>query len=241
MFGDIVLSQAGKVLSQLFRSSDIVGRLGGDEFLVFMRNVPSQELVLRKAKEMCNAVSKLFEQDKGVFCSVGVSCCPEDGRSYEELYRRADKALYAAKNNGRNQFVLYREVEHGSQEGSFQLTNIDQEEPGNASGLSAVLERRYLSEQLLDQLDAIVYVSDPETYELYYVNRAMYSSSGYAEASAMRPLWAVRSPAPSAPTTGWDLTNSTFGGITMKSSAGSISSRTNSSSGMAKRPGWRSP
>ena len=181
MFGDIVLSQAGKVLSQLFRSSDIVGRLGGDEFLVFMRNVPSQELVLRKAKEMCNAVSKLFEQDKGVFCSVGVSCCPEDGRSYEELYRRADKALYAAKNNGRNQFVLYREVEHGSQEGSFQLTNIDQEEPGNASGLSAVLERRYLSEQLLDQLDAIVYVSDPETYELYYVNRAMYSSSGYAE------------------------------------------------------------
>ena len=44
-----------------------------------------------------------------------------------------------------------------------------------------MLERRYLSEQLLDQLDAIVYVSDPETYELYYVNRAMYSSSGYAE------------------------------------------------------------
>lgn len=177
MFGDAVLSQAGKMLKLLFRSSDVLGRLGGDEFLVFMRDVPSMDVILRKAGEICDAVSKLFEKEKGIYCSVGISRYPEDGTSYEELYRRADNALYAAKNNGRNQFVLYS-GDHGQQEGTFQVTGIDVENP---SDFAAALERRHLSEQLLDQLDAIIYVSDPETYELYYVNRAMYASSGYTE------------------------------------------------------------
>ena len=98
MFGDIVLSQAGKVLSQLFRSSDIVGRLGGDEFHGVYAQCSLSGAGFAQSKGGCATPSpSCLNRIKGVFCSVGVSCCPEDGRSYEELYRRADKALYAAK------------------------------------------------------------------------------------------------------------------------------------------------
>lgn len=98
--GDAVLFQAAKHLRQTFRSSDIIGRIGGDEFLVFLKNVPDINVVLQKLA----ALRQLFHEgsyvngvDTRVTISVGVALSPQHGPTYARLFRNADKALYKAK------------------------------------------------------------------------------------------------------------------------------------------------
>ena len=110
MAGDALLADCAKQLSSIFRRDDIIGRIGGDEFVVFVRNIVSPEFVADKAGQIGAALSQSAEQARmGVVCtcSVGAALYPQDGRSFEQLYQRADIALYEAKRRGRNLFVFY--------------------------------------------------------------------------------------------------------------------------------------
>lgn len=107
--GDKVLQSLAEILRMTFRSTDVAGRLGGDEFCVYMKDVPSERFVRSKCKKLNDMV---VNQSEGinVSLSIGVVIVDKD-MDYEEMYRKADDALYHAKRNGRNQFAVYTDNE----------------------------------------------------------------------------------------------------------------------------------
>lgn len=109
-FGDAVLSQIGVKIKEIFRKDDIVGRIGGDEFVVFMKNIQSKASAEMKAQEICDHVNDSFNKNSvsyKISASVGVAYYGTDGKTYEQLYSFSDTALYMAKDNGRNQITVY--------------------------------------------------------------------------------------------------------------------------------------
>lgn len=111
-FGDEIISEFGTELKSQFRSDDIVGRIGGDEFCVLMKNFDHPENIREKLDRVCSRFSrKDFGNQKPFFLttSIGVSLYPDHGTSYTELYEKADQALYYSKTHGRNCFTLYGE------------------------------------------------------------------------------------------------------------------------------------
>ncbi len=111
-YGDAVLVDIAKKIRQLFRDSDIVGRVGGDEFVVFMRNISSLEVIERKASILTDAFRNTFSGDNSdykISGSIGIVFSPKDGVTYEELFKKADIALYQSKRMGKDCFTIYDE------------------------------------------------------------------------------------------------------------------------------------
>ena len=114
--GDEALMKFSEALKSCFRKEDAVGRIGGDEFVVFMRypgeNI--EEQIERKCEMFLSAISRIRLSQNDAYqmrCSIGVSMYPHDGNSYAELFRYADKRLYQAKKNGKNTFTYHDEIE----------------------------------------------------------------------------------------------------------------------------------
>lgn len=108
--GDDVLQKVGDCLSAQFRSGDIVGRIGGDEFAALLRDASEEGGVCRRAQRVCDAVSALSQDialPVSVSCSIGIACCPTHATSYQALFEAADKALYHVKRNGKGGWALY--------------------------------------------------------------------------------------------------------------------------------------
>lgn len=109
LYGNRVLEQIGASLRLIFRNTDIIGRVGGDEFCVYMGNIPSTTFIQNKCRQLSRLVSK--ELDKfPVSLSFGVSLTERDWR-YEDLFDAADSALYQAKRYGGGQLVIYKKGE----------------------------------------------------------------------------------------------------------------------------------
>ncbi len=114
-FGDIVLKEVSDKLRKVFRATDYIGRIGGDEFAVFVRNIsPNEESAIRditiKAQELLKALDITYNRNKTITritSSVGVVLVPRDGRNAVELSEKADLALYHSKHLGKNQFAFY--------------------------------------------------------------------------------------------------------------------------------------
>ena len=90
-----------------------MGRIGGDEFIVFLEEINSREAITRKAQEVCDLFGQVQEEldcRQKITGSVGIARSPEDGLSFDVLLARADKALYQAKNSGKNQFSFYSDL-----------------------------------------------------------------------------------------------------------------------------------
>lgn len=106
--GDKFLMGFAEEIRKHFRDSDIVGRIGGDEFFILMRNVSGISETDTKAQEVLAAIQKVCTAypEISLSGSIGISLYPEDGKTLEDLYAKADSALYQAKRNGKNQFVL---------------------------------------------------------------------------------------------------------------------------------------
>ncbi len=84
--------------------------LGRDEFIALMYGVSTREIIERKAEELCARIRSIrmaHPRYSGVSVSIGVAIAPEHGDSFEELYAKADVALYHAKQGGRDRFVIY--------------------------------------------------------------------------------------------------------------------------------------
>ncbi len=109
-FGDIVLSDIAKNLHANFRGMDIIGRIGGDEFLVFIKDIADERVVKSKAKAIADAFKNSFSgqnKDYKVSGSIGVALYPQHARTYEGLYKCADKALYSSKSEGKDRYTIY--------------------------------------------------------------------------------------------------------------------------------------
>ena len=114
LFGDAVLTQAAREIKKLFRAQDIVSRIGGDEFLVLMRGVSDRKLVESRCQRLLSIFQTIFQNQKHklpLSCSIGIALSPEHGRTYYDLFNRADQALYWAKAKGKNKYVFFDEEE----------------------------------------------------------------------------------------------------------------------------------
>ncbi len=112
LFGDFVLADIGQILKGLTRSNDIVGRLGGDEFAIFLKDIPNKEVAVAKARDVCSHLElyRLMNHDGNLIsCSIGVAIAPHDAATFEELFQKADTAVYHVKNSGKNTYALYME------------------------------------------------------------------------------------------------------------------------------------
>ncbi|WP_125140245.1 sensor domain-containing diguanylate cyclase [Clostridium transplantifaecale] len=117
--GDGYLTKIGELLRQSFRDYDPVARIGGDEFAAFMSDTSDIENAQKKAELILSKMShSQGEAEVGMSVSIGIAACPIDGRSYQELYRNADQAMYMAKRKGKNRFVCHKppETEQGALE-----------------------------------------------------------------------------------------------------------------------------
>ena len=109
-FGDLTLSDVGKRLKDCFRSDDIVGRIGGDEFVVFAKNLTSKQAILEKAESIANIFRNSYSGEKKTYkvsASIGITQFPKDGKDFLTLYKNADKALYNSKHMGKDIYTLY--------------------------------------------------------------------------------------------------------------------------------------
>lgn len=103
--GDALLTEIARTLLRQFRTEDLVGRIGGDEFLVFLSDLPSFALAEERARQTIAALQAINLKELGagaVTCSIGVACAPECGQTYHALFGCADQALYQAKRQGKN-------------------------------------------------------------------------------------------------------------------------------------------
>jgi diguanylate cyclase (GGDEF)-like protein len=108
--GDMLLSQAAQRLSSCVRESDTVARLGGDEFTVILtelENLDHVEQVCQKILEILETPFNIGKEIAYMSGSIGVTIYPDDATRSEELIRKADQAMYAAKNAGKNQFSYF--------------------------------------------------------------------------------------------------------------------------------------
>lgn len=109
LFGDALLSEVAHSIQKQFRSEDIVGRVGGDEFLVFLGQIPNTALAEQKAIQVMKAIGEMAVQELTeveLSCSIGIAVYPECGQTYHELFQRADQALYRAKNQGKGRYCI---------------------------------------------------------------------------------------------------------------------------------------
>jgi diguanylate cyclase (GGDEF)-like protein/PAS domain S-box-containing protein len=107
--GDELLVLVAERLKLASRDSDVVGRLGGDEFLVVLRDIPGTDNAMRAADRICEALCGRFELSCAsveLRASVGVACSGEEAVTSEELVKRADSAMYRSKAHGQSLPVL---------------------------------------------------------------------------------------------------------------------------------------
>jgi diguanylate cyclase len=101
--GDEVLAAVGVALRTAVRTSDFVGRYGGEEFLVLLPATDQAgAIVVGEAVRAAIAAISVPSVDRTITASAGIAVLPQDGGDAVTLFRSADRALYAAKRNGRN-------------------------------------------------------------------------------------------------------------------------------------------
>jgi diguanylate cyclase (GGDEF)-like protein/PAS domain S-box-containing protein len=108
--GDVLLKEVAQRLSHCIRHSDTVARLGGDEFTVILGELDDVESVERGASAMLHALAEPFTvKTETIYlsASIGVTLFPHDATAIDTLLKNADQAMYAAKNEGRNQFSYF--------------------------------------------------------------------------------------------------------------------------------------
>lgn len=106
--GDRILRESGRIMKTIIRSTDLAGRLGGDEFVLFIRDARDVSALETCAKKINTALHRSYgEGDKSVTisASVGIAVWTTE-KTFTELYEIADKALYEAKNKGRNRYYI---------------------------------------------------------------------------------------------------------------------------------------
>ena len=103
--GDAILTELGRVLKGTCRENDIVARIGGDEFVMFLPGVFDRQTGKRKIGEIQESLRTVRISTwgiRGIKASIGAALCPEDGMDYGTLYKAADEAMYQAKEQSKN-------------------------------------------------------------------------------------------------------------------------------------------
>ena len=109
--GDVLLARLVEGIRKEFRQEDITGRIGGDEFVIFMPDTGDAAVACQKAESLLARLAALGE---GMSVSIGIAAFPADGGTYQALYEKADAAMYQAKKLGKHRYSLFTETSAGS-------------------------------------------------------------------------------------------------------------------------------
>lgn len=124
VYGDKVLAGVGDIMKRVFHADDYLGRLGGDEFCVYL-NISDfcqgnyRSHIEEKCLELCQAFANYYTGENGgykISASIGAAVFPDHGKCFGELYKCADKALYASKRKGKDTYTIYEENLPGKEE-----------------------------------------------------------------------------------------------------------------------------
>lgn len=110
LIGDKVLSYVIERIKSVFNEGEIIGRVGGDEFVAFIGYVESEEAIIGKANTLVSTLDATYFDENcsiSISGSIGVAIYPDHGIRYEQLIQCADKALYCVKNSGKNSYMIY--------------------------------------------------------------------------------------------------------------------------------------
>lgn len=111
MYGDLVLKNVSARLIECFEGNSIIGRIGGDEFVVFLSNFDDQISVISKCEKFCDDLSSssyTYLKNAQVSVSIGLAFYDKNQFSFDDLYHKADIAMYYGKYNGKNQCSVYQ-------------------------------------------------------------------------------------------------------------------------------------
>jgi diguanylate cyclase (GGDEF)-like protein/PAS domain S-box-containing protein len=108
--GDQALADFAKAIGSNFRSTDVIGRIGGDEFFVLMTNVPDRRTVETKANALLTALRAVHYESIHLGASIGICLYPADATSLEDMYGLSDQAMYAVKDAGRNDICFVADL-----------------------------------------------------------------------------------------------------------------------------------
>ena len=137
--GDKILIRFSELIKKVIRSSDLAGRMGGDEFIAFCQNVHDESIIAQKTKylnEQLVASAKEYMGDDmsiPLGTSIGAVFAPNEGTDFSTLYNKADQALYKVKQNGKHGYAFYGET-HSDEE----LSSI----PKDISNIRMILGER---------------------------------------------------------------------------------------------------
>lgn len=154
IFGDRVIRRVAEIMQELVGQRGVIGRFGGDEYVILLEKIETREQLKTLLKTLAKEFALAFDPKVRVTASIGASEYPVEGRDYEELMRKADKALYLAKEKGKNRHIIYEERLHGA------LRTDDMQTMAMAYAVSKEKKREVITEMItqlcMSGVDAIV-------------------------------------------------------------------------------------
>lgn len=144
IFGDQVIRRVAEIMQVLVGQRGVIGRFGGDEYVILLEKVETREQLKTLLKTMAKEFALTFDPKIRVTASIGVSEYPVDGTEYEKLMRKADKALYLAKEKGKNRHIIYEERLHG------RLESDDMQNMAMAYAVSKEKKREVITEMITE-------------------------------------------------------------------------------------------
>jgi diguanylate cyclase (GGDEF)-like protein len=106
VYGDQAIADLANIMKSQFRATDILGRIGGDEFMIFLKDIPNELFVAAKIAKIRNTFMSMHE----IGISAGIALYPKDGTTYLDLYKHADMAMYSVKKSGKNRFEFFVDI-----------------------------------------------------------------------------------------------------------------------------------
>lgn len=128
--GDKILIRFAELIKSIVRTEDLVGRMGGDEFIAFLKNVADEKILRYKAvylnEQILIAAKKLIGNDMQIplGVSIGAVFVPSEGRDFTTLYKKADKALYDVKQNGKHGLAVFGAQNHVENNSTGELSQL---------------------------------------------------------------------------------------------------------------------
>lgn len=154
--GDRILSEVAGILKNKTRATDFVGRVGGDEFLIYFPHIPSLSAIENRAKVLIDSLQSIkpTNSQQKIGCSIGIALFERNTVDYLTLYQHADEALYIQKSKGRNGYTIYNFAEDN--------THVESK---SASGTPIVSDTFLIGNQRLSQyaLTALTQSTDLES------------------------------------------------------------------------------
>ena len=134
MYGDEVLSKIAEIIRSVLDGRGLPGRFGGDEFMIVFDGIYEEDELRRLLKTISKHMQWAFLDVKDtvdITTSCGIAKFPDDADNFEDLFKKADKALYIAKAKGKNRFIIYDEKKHGK--------IVNEEEQTRTTGIKAIV------------------------------------------------------------------------------------------------------